>query len=172
MQAYFARLWVLLRWGKNAGSQISPCFWQALLQEALTSAFTTWRALRGGHLVVLEQKSWWKSSRKNIGVNWTPVADPAERDSPNLFFNKDVDSLKHPFTGELIGDVRLDLKQTQQRLLNKLLRCFSSYCDRTHCLVDDRFDRSLHICGVVHVYHPHIRLSYGLGIRVLWCHLQ
>lgn len=58
VQAYFARLWALLRWGKKAGSQISPCFWQAVLQEEVRSALTTWSVLSGGQLVVLEQKSW------------------------------------------------------------------------------------------------------------------
>lgn len=55
--AYLARFLLLLRYGKNAGSQISPTLWHACLQEVPASAFNTWSALSGGQLPVLEQKS-------------------------------------------------------------------------------------------------------------------
>lgn len=55
---------------------------------------------------------------------------------------------------------------------NTIRSVFRWYYKRSYCLVDDSFDSSLHICRIVHIDHPHIWLSYGLGVRVLWCHLQ
>lgn len=178
MPAYFARLWALLRWGKNAGSQISPCFWQVSLQEAPTSALTTWSVLSGGQLVVLLQKSWCKKEKGTLLLKRLIHSWLCRNDSSNLLFNQDIDSLEHPFTGELVGNIGLDLKQRHKPELwtswndNAILSLFRWYYKSSYCLVDDSFDSSLHICRIVHIDRPHIWLSYGLGIRVLWCHLQ
>lgn len=41
-----------------------------------------------------------------------------------------------------------------------------------YSLVEDSSERSLHISGVVHIYHPYIGLPYGLSIGMLGCHLK
>lgn len=41
-----------------------------------------------------------------------------------------------------------------------------------YSLVEDSSESSLHISGVVHIYHPYIRLAYGLSIGMLGCHLK
>lgn len=115
---------------------------------------------------------------RNVTVEAANTQLTLHNDSSNLLFNQDIDSLEHPFTGELVGNIGLDLKQRHRLELqtpwndNAILSLFRCYYKSSYCLVDDSFDSSLHICRIVHIDHPHIWLSYGLGIRVLWCHLQ
>lgn len=197
VETHLERLWGLFRWGKNAGSQISPSFWHAWLQVASTSAFTTWSALSGGQLPVLEQKSWHTQKKRGnqmtkrlVFLKWqTSFLNAVKQHSSNLFFDQDVDPLEHPLTGKLIGDVRLNLKwiyieysysYTYQRKavsskssgLFEETRTFDTAVDGTYCLIEDSIESSLHFHGVVHIYRPYIRLSDGLSVRVLWCHLQ
>ena len=48
---------------------------------------------------------------------------------------------------------------------------FDTIFEGTYSLVEDSSESSLHLCGVVHIYHPDVGLSYGCSIRMLGCHL-
>lgn len=178
VQPYLARPWTPLRWGKNAGSQIRPCSWQAVLQEVLAAARTTWSALSGGQLVALEQKSW-EEEKKRERAEINAAVDTAER-TRSWRFSQPVFQPGHWLSGasphrwthrEHRARSGTETRWRMKRTCG-ILRLCRWFHEHTHSLVDDTFDSSLHICGIVHINHPHIRLSYGLGVRVLWCHLH
>lgn len=116
---YLARLWKLLRCGKKEGSQMRPASRHAWLQEALTFAFTTCRALSGGQLHVWLHKSWERSKHLG-GQGFCKIKSSVNcRRPPHLLFQQDIDPLQHPLAGELIGNVRLNLTQTHNTVQKK-----------------------------------------------------